>query len=98
MASIQVRKETGTLIIDFYYQGKRCREQTLLQDTPANRKRIEKFLVKVEEAIVAGCWGEPRVDCTPDGAHHDGNALPRLFALCPQSHPTRWLGIRASAD
>lgn len=56
MASIQVRKETGTLIIDFYYQGKRCREQTLLQDTPANRKRIEKFLVKVEEAIAIGTF------------------------------------------
>ena len=56
MASIQVRKETGTLIIDFYYQGKRCREQTLLQDTPANRKRIEKFLTKVEEAIALGTF------------------------------------------
>jgi len=56
MASIQVRKETGTLIIDFYYRGKRCREQTLLQDTPANRKRIEKFLTKVEEAIALGTF------------------------------------------
>jgi phage protein U len=28
MASIQTRKETGTLIIDFYHHGQRCREQT----------------------------------------------------------------------
>lgn len=30
MSSIQVRKETGCLILDFYHQGKRCREQTAL--------------------------------------------------------------------
>ena len=51
MASIQIRKESGTLIIDFYYQGFRCREQTALPDTPANRKRLEKVLSKIEEAI-----------------------------------------------
>ncbi len=56
MASIQVRKETGTLIIDFYYRGKRYREQTLLLDTPANRKRLEKFLAKMMEAIALGSF------------------------------------------
>lgn len=56
MASIQVRKETGTLIIDFYWQGKRYREQTLLPDTPANRKRLEKVLAKIQEAIALGIF------------------------------------------
>jgi integrase len=42
MASIQVRKETGSLILDFYYRGRRCREQTALSDTPANRKKLQK--------------------------------------------------------
>ena len=46
MASIQVRKETNTLIIDFYWQGKRCREQTLLTNTPSNRKRLSQVVSK----------------------------------------------------
>ncbi len=51
MGSIQVRKETGCLIIDFYYQGIRCREQTALPDTQVNRKKVEKLISKVEEEI-----------------------------------------------
>lgn len=56
MASIQLRKETGTLIIDFYYQGKRCREQTALADSTANRKRLSKVLDKIEEEIGLGIF------------------------------------------
>ena len=56
MASIQVRKETNTLIIDFYWAGKRCREQTLLTNTQANRKRLEKVVVKIDEAIALGTF------------------------------------------
>lgn len=56
MASIQLRKETGTLIIDFYFQGARCREQTVLPDTPANRKHLQKVLDRVESEIAAGTF------------------------------------------
>lgn len=56
MASIQLRKETGTLIIDFYNQGVRCREQTALPDTPANRKRLQKVLERIESEIAAGTF------------------------------------------
>lgn len=56
MASIQVRKETGTLIIDFYYQGQRCREQTTLSDTISNRKRLGKVLSKIEVEISVGTF------------------------------------------
>ena len=56
MASIQIRKETGTLIIDFYYNGKRCREQTALSDTAANRKRVQKLLDRLEAEIEAGSF------------------------------------------
>lgn len=56
MASIQTRKETGSLIIDFYYAGTRCREQTALPDTPANRKRLQKLLDKIEGEIAAGTF------------------------------------------
>ena len=54
MASIQVRKESNTLIIDFYWQGKRCREQTLLVDSSSNRKRLSKVAEKIEEKISIG--------------------------------------------
>ena len=56
MASIQVRKETNTLIIDFYWRGKRYREQTLLVDSPVNRKRLQKVLQKIEEQIALGTF------------------------------------------
>jgi integrase len=45
-----------TLFLDFRYQGKRCREYTLLPDTPANRKKLEKVLAKIESEIAAGTF------------------------------------------
>ncbi len=56
MASIQVRKSTGCLIIDFYFKGTRCREQTALQDTAPNRKRVQKILDRIEAEIQAGTF------------------------------------------
>ena len=56
MASIQVRKETGCLIIDFYVKGTRCREQTALADTEANRKKVQKVLDRIEAEIDAGTF------------------------------------------
>lgn len=56
MASIQVRKETGSLILDFYYRGRRCREQTALSDTPANRKKLQKVLDRIEAAMQDGSF------------------------------------------
>ncbi len=60
MASIQVRKSTGALIIDFYFRGQRCREQTSLTDTPANRKRIQKLIDKLEEEVSLGTFDYQR--------------------------------------
>ena len=57
MGSIRARKTnggSGHLVIDFRYQGIRCREQTLLEDTPANRSRLQKVLDKIEKDIAAG--------------------------------------------
>jgi len=56
MASIQIRKETGSLIIDFYFMGKRCREQTALPDSVTNRKRLQKLLDRIEADIAAGTF------------------------------------------
>jgi len=56
MGSIRQRSDTGLLFVDFRYQGQRCREQTALADTPANRKRLAKVLSKIEEEISLGTF------------------------------------------
>lgn len=54
MAKVRARIETGKLYLDFTYQGIRCREQTALTDTPANRKAVEKLLGRIEAEITLG--------------------------------------------
>lgn len=68
MASIRSRKDSGLLLIDFRYQGERCREQTLLPDTGANRARLEKLAARIDRALRGGtfCYedffpGSPRL-------------------------------------
>ncbi len=56
MASIQVRKRTNCLIVDFYYRGERCREQTALGDNAANRKKVGKLADRIEAEIAAGTF------------------------------------------
>src|SRR5690554_5596545 len=52
MGKIRTRKETGRLYLDFFYKGIRCREQTALNDTPTNRKTVEKLLQRIEARIL----------------------------------------------
>ncbi|MGF1833306.1 tyrosine-type recombinase/integrase [Photobacterium sanguinicancri] len=40
------------LYVDFRYRGTRCREQTNLDDTKANRKRAEGFLKRIEAEML----------------------------------------------
>ena len=54
MANIRARKETGNLIIDFRFQGIRCREQTALPDTKENRKNLEAVAERIEASITLG--------------------------------------------
>ena len=51
MASIRARKDNGLLFFDFRFQGKRYREQTLLTDTKANRKKMSDILERIEGDI-----------------------------------------------
>ena len=51
-----VRNHLGTLFFDFRYRGVRCREYTKLPDTAANRKRMQKILDQIEQAIVTGTF------------------------------------------
>ena len=54
MASIRTRYKK--LIVDFRYMGIRCRETTNLTDTPANRKKLEKIIEKMEAEITLGIF------------------------------------------
>jgi len=56
MPSVRVHKPNGALFFDFRHQGERCREYTLLPDTPVNRKKLEKVLAKIESEIAAGTF------------------------------------------
>lgn len=56
MGSIKARPETNNLFFDFRYQGKRCREQTSLPDTPANCRRLNNILKKIEAEITLGTF------------------------------------------
>lgn len=54
MASI--RANAGKLFWDFRYRGQRCREYTLLPDTPENRRKMEKVLRRIEAEIEASTF------------------------------------------
>ena len=56
MPSIRVHRPNGMLFFDFRNGGERCREYTLLADAPANRRRLEKVLAKIESEIEAGTF------------------------------------------
>ncbi len=56
MSSIRVHKPNGALFFDFRFQEQRCREYTLVPDTAANRKKLEKALTKIEAEIAAGTF------------------------------------------
>ena len=51
-----VRSRSGKLFFDFRYRGVRCREQTKLSDTPANRKRVTNILERIEGEILVGTF------------------------------------------
>ncbi|WP_417522366.1 Arm DNA-binding domain-containing protein [Marinobacter sp.] len=56
MASIRVREATQKLFFDFQFQGNRCREQTALENTLANRKKLETILKRIEAEITLGTF------------------------------------------
>lgn len=51
-----IRDRGGLLFFDFRYKGLRCREQTLLEDTPVNRKRLETFMAQIDGEIRKGTF------------------------------------------
>ncbi|KAA1188394.1 site-specific integrase [Pseudohalioglobus sediminis] len=51
-----IRERRGLLFMDFRYRGVRCREYTKLSDKPANRKRLQAILERVEAEILLGTF------------------------------------------
>lgn len=56
MGNIRVRPETGNLQLDFYYMGKRCREQTTMKDDRVNRRRLEALMKTIDLEITEGTF------------------------------------------
>lgn len=54
MASINTRR--GKLVVDFRCMGKRCREQTVLDDNTTNRRKLTKLIEKMEAEITLGTF------------------------------------------
>lgn len=81
MSSIRVHKPNGALFFDFRYRGLRCREYTLLPDTPPNRGKLEKVLAKIDEEIRAGTF-------VYEAYFPNSKALQRLGTSAPAPEPT----------
>lgn len=90
MASVSVRN--GRLYFDFRYQGVRCREYTALEDTRANRKRMQSLLDKILAEITLGTFdyaeqfpGSPRARQFSRDALLSSGSTPLL-----REFATRW--------
>jgi integrase len=88
MVKIRVRPETGNLLFDFTYQGVRCREQTALKDTPANRKQLGELASKIDAAMLLGQFNyadffpnSSKVERFEKGAEVSGSAAPYFKAF-----------------
>ena len=51
-----IRARNNQLFFDFRYKGVRCREQTLLEDNPKNRKQLETFMEQIDKEIRQGTF------------------------------------------
>jgi integrase len=87
MGSVRARKDSGLLFFDFRYQGQRCREQTLLADTPANRKRLDKVLAKIDSDIAAGTFDYSSVFPNSKQIQRVAEAQPEPAQGAPAAQP-----------
>lgn len=56
MGKVRSRTDNRMLFLDFYYRGKRCREQTALPDTAENRRKVQTLLNRIEKEIAQGTF------------------------------------------
>lgn len=90
MGSVRTRKDSGLLFLDFYYRGVRCREQTALPDTPANRKRVQKLLDRIQTEITLGTFDYARFFPSSRNA--------RKFAATPMNQAVKALTAALSGQ
>lgn len=89
MAKVRARPETGTLYLDFFYRGVRCREQTSLPDTAENRKKVQALLSRVQKEMAQGSFDYAAVfPASPKAAQ---------FASAPSVTRTSSSSVRAAA-
>ena len=95
VAKVTARKETGKLVIDFTYRGVRCREQTSLADTAANRRRLLTVVDRIKSEQVAGTFSyrayfpESALAARFDGAIGEaGSYAPTSAPPEPKAAPT----------
>jgi integrase len=56
MSMATIRPRSGKLFVDFRYRNIRCREQTIFDDTPANQKKLQVIIDKMEAEITLGIF------------------------------------------
>ncbi|VAX07934.1 Phage integrase [hydrothermal vent metagenome] len=56
MGNIRARSDNGKWFFDFRFQGKRCREQTTLDNNTANTRKLKKILEQIEAEITLGSF------------------------------------------
>ena len=88
MSSIRRHETQGTLFMDFRFQGVRLREYTALPDTPANRKRLQKALERIEADIALGCFDYEKTFGKPLPAKKGAQAEVSPVAASPDVLPS----------
>lgn len=89
MSNIRVRPETGKLYFDFHLHGVRCREYTTLDDSPVNRRKMEKVLAKIETEIALGSFDY--------GRYFPGSKMAQKFAVPKTPAPAPAMNLPAPA-
>jgi len=92
MGKVRARPETGKLYFDFFYRGVRCREQTDLMDTPANRKTVDKVMKRIDADIRSGAFNYAAYFPNSSQANVLGNSAPS------DSRPTAPSNFQTAAE
>jgi len=98
MVNVRARPDTGQLFLDFRYRGVRCREQTALDNTVENRKRVEALAKRITKEMANGTFeyaahfpNSPRADEFGEGS--SSSRLVSPHSSKPQTFP---LGAQTS--
>lgn len=77
MGNVRYNRARGKLFLDFRFGTRRYREYTALADSVTNRRRLERLLARIEEAIAAGVFRYEDFFATAPGASSEESARTR---------------------